>query len=171
MSITHSCLSYTVWRHTALPPSPTLTYTDPRSTSEPLAAIYHPQRHQDSTTRPSSVTTRRVPRSWPPDMLQATVVDRTRFETESPVPTNPLLQTLLNRLVLDNIIPYLPVYSLLSLASTSRDFRSLVYESPGVFRHLDLSKVKTAQFDIDGIDHGGQVWRNVQLDENLTEDE
>lgn len=104
-------------------------------------------------------------------MLQATVVDRTRFETESPVPTNPLLQTLLNRLVLDNIIPYLPVYSLLSLASTSRDFRSLVYESPGVFRHLDLSKVKTAQFDIDGIDHGGQVWRNVQLDENLTEDE
>lgn len=104
-------------------------------------------------------------------MLQATVVDRTRFESESPAPTNPLLETLLNRLVLDNIIPYVPISSLLSLASTSRDFRSLVYESPGVFRHLDLTRVKSAQFDIDGIDHGGQVWRNVQLDENLTEDE
>lgn len=104
-------------------------------------------------------------------MLQATLVDRTRFQTESPAPKNFLLQTLLNRLVLDNIIPYLPIHSLLNLASTNRDFRSLVYESPGVFRHLDLTRVKTAQFDVDNIDHGGQVWRNVQLDESLTEDE
>jgi len=104
-------------------------------------------------------------------MLQATLVDRTRFQTEPPAPTNLLLQTLLNRLVLDNIIPYLPVHSLLNLASTNREFRSLVYESPGVFRHLDLTRVKTAQFDVDNIDHGGQVWRNVQLDENLTEDD
>jgi arginine decarboxylase-like protein len=105
-------------------------------------------------------------------MLETTIPDRTRFETESSIPANnSLLTTLLNRLVLDNIIPYLPISSLLSLASTNREFRSLVCDSPGVFRHLDLTRVKTAQFDIDAIDHGGEVWRNVQVDENLTEDE
>lgn len=104
-------------------------------------------------------------------MLQATIPDRTRFENRTPTPSNLLLDTLLNRLVLDNIIPYLPVGSLLNLASTNRDFRSLVYDSPGVFRYLDLSRIKAAQFDIEGIDRGGQVWRNVQLDENLSEDE
>ncbi|KAK7708235.1 hypothetical protein SLS63_013565 [Diaporthe eres] len=38
--------------------------------------------------------------------------------------------------------------------------------------HLPPSAtVKSAQFDIDPIDQGGEVWRNVQLDENLTEDD
>lgn len=36
---------------------------------------------------------------------------------------------------------------------------------------MDLTKAKLAQFDIPAIDHGGEVWRNVQLDENVTEDE
>jgi hypothetical protein len=47
----------------------------------------------------------------------------------------------------------------------------LIYETPQVFRYLDLRPVKSARFDIAGIDHGGETWRNVQLDENLTEDE
>jgi len=35
---------------------------------------------------------------------------------------------------------------------------------------LDLTPYKTAQFS-GAVDHGGQTWRNVQLDENVTEDE
>ncbi|KAI1813878.1 hypothetical protein GGS20DRAFT_449701 [Poronia punctata] len=85
--------------------------------------------------------------------------------------TPSLLDLLSNTLVLYQTAPYLPVSALLSLAATSRSFQHLIYDTPGVFRHLDLSQVKTAQFDIDGIDHGGQVWRNVQVDEHVTEDD
>ncbi|KAI1100783.1 hypothetical protein F4804DRAFT_33609 [Jackrogersella minutella] len=86
---------------------------------------------------------------------------------------NPLLNLLTNTLVLHQTIPYLPISSLLNLAATSPSFRDLLLRrTPGVFRHLDLTQVKTAQFDIDGgIDHGGEIWRNVQVDENLTEDD
>ncbi|CEJ79810.1 hypothetical protein VHEMI00028 [[Torrubiella] hemipterigena] len=76
-----------------------------------------------------------------------------------------------NSLVLAHIVPYLPASSILNLAATNSSFRSLLSHSPGVFRHLNLSTVKAAQFNIDQIDHGGEVWRNVQLDENLTEDD
>jgi hypothetical protein len=82
-----------------------------------------------------------------------------------------LLQLLANSLVLSQTAPYLSCYDVLNLAATSRAFRFLVYHTPNVFRRLELGNVKTAQFDIDGIDHGGETWRNVQLDENLTEDE
>ncbi len=82
-----------------------------------------------------------------------------------------LLYLLSNHLILSHTAPYLPVTAILNLAATSRAFRRLVYDTSQVFRYLDLSDVKAAQFDIPGIDHGGQTWRNVQLDENLTEDE
>lgn len=82
-----------------------------------------------------------------------------------------LLDLLSNTLVLHQTVPYLPISSLLSLGSASRTIRQLLYSTPGVFRYLDLSCVKSAQFELAGIDHGGQVWRNVQLDENVTEDE
>lgn len=83
-----------------------------------------------------------------------------------------LLSTLRNPLILFGTVPYLPVSALLSLSAASRAFRHLVLDTPGVWRHLDLTRVRAAQFnDIDGVDHGGQVWRNVQMDENLTEDE
>lgn len=112
-------------------------------------------------------------------MSQTTVVDRTRFDTEKESYQEPtttltdtvLLDLLLNPLILDNVIPYLGISSLLNLAATNQAFGGLLYNTPRVFRHLDLTRVKTAQFDIDEIDHGGQVWRNAQLDENLTEDE
>ena len=86
------------------------------------------------------------------------------------LPTS-LLHLLSNRLVLDQTVPYLPVSSLLALGATSKSFKDLVHRTPNVFRHLDLSNVKSAQFDIANIDNGGEVWRNVQLDENVTEDE
>ncbi|KAI1129957.1 hypothetical protein F5Y10DRAFT_141762 [Nemania abortiva] len=82
-----------------------------------------------------------------------------------------LLDLLSNTLVLYQTVPYLPVSALLNVAAASRSFRQLLYNTPGVFRHLDLTRVATAQFDIDGVDHGGEVWRNVQVDENLTEDD
>lgn len=82
-----------------------------------------------------------------------------------------LLDLLSNTLVLYQTIPYLPISAILNVAATSRSFRHLLHSTPGVFRHLDLTQVTAAQFDIDGIDHGGEVWRNVQVDENLTEDD
>ncbi|KXJ89877.1 hypothetical protein Micbo1qcDRAFT_149727 [Microdochium bolleyi] len=62
----------------------------------------------------------------------------------------PALFTLLaNSLVLHQTVPYLPISSLLNLASTSRSFHSLVHQSHGVFRHLDLTTVKRAQLCVD----------------------
>ncbi|KAL4406609.1 hypothetical protein CABS03_11048 [Colletotrichum abscissum] len=82
-----------------------------------------------------------------------------------------LLHLLSNPLILAHTAPHLSAYDRLSLASTSRAFRELIKHTSGVFRHLDLIHVRAAQFEIDGIDRGGEVWRNVQLDENLTEDD
>ncbi|KAI1358043.1 hypothetical protein F5Y08DRAFT_130429 [Xylaria arbuscula] len=88
--------------------------------------------------------------------------------------TPSLLHLLSNNLVLYQTLPYLSISAILNVAATSHSFRQLLLQSdtPSVFRHLDLTQVKTAQFDIEGgIDHGGQVWRNEQVDENLTEDD
>lgn len=112
-------------------------------------------------------------------MIQSTVVDRTRFHTEKEYDQEPiatpagatLLDLLLNPIILDNIVPYLEVSSLSRLAATNQAFGALVYTTPRVFRHVDLTKVKRAQFDLEQLDYGGQAWRNAQLDENLTEDE
>ncbi|KAF8851790.1 hypothetical protein BDZ45DRAFT_600896 [Acephala macrosclerotiorum] len=82
-----------------------------------------------------------------------------------------LLQLLSNSLVLYQTTPYLPVASLLALGATSNSFKELVHDTPNVFRHVDLTRVRQAQFEIAAIDHGGEVWRNVQLDENVTEDD
>ncbi|TRX89192.1 hypothetical protein FHL15_009890 [Xylaria flabelliformis] len=95
----------------------------------------------------------------------------TRDSTGTSDQTPSLLDLLSNTLVLYQTIPYLPISSILHIAATSRSFRHLLHTTPGVFRHLDLTRVSTAQFDIDEIDHGGEVWRNVQVDENLTEDD
>jgi hypothetical protein len=85
---------------------------------------------------------------------------------------SPLLRVLSNSLVLDHLAPYLPVSGLLSLASTSKHFRSLITETSFVFRHVDLRTCRGAQIASDDpIDSGGQVWRNERMDESLTEDE
>ncbi|KAI9051297.1 hypothetical protein LZ554_005398 [Drepanopeziza brunnea f. sp. 'monogermtubi'] len=89
----------------------------------------------------------------------------------TPLPTT-LLQLLSNTLVLDQTAPYLPLPARLSLGATSKSFRDLISDSPVVFRHLDLTKLRSARFEESAaIDHGGQVWRNVRLDENVTEDD
>ncbi|KAF4459640.1 hypothetical protein FALBO_13597 [Fusarium albosuccineum] len=84
-----------------------------------------------------------------------------------------LFDALFNSLVLRNTLPYLPVSGLLNLAATCRDLRYLLHETPGVFRHLDLTRVKTAHFGTDNTEaeRSLSVWRNVQLSEYLTEDD
>jgi len=82
-----------------------------------------------------------------------------------------LHELLTNDLVLYQIVPYLPPSSLLALGATSKHFRDRIHNTPGVFRHLDLTNVKAANFALAAIDNGGEVWRNVQMDENVTEDE
>lgn len=97
----------------------------------------------------------------------------TTTTTALPSPLN-LLDLLSNTLVLYQTVPYLPVSALLNVAATSRSLRHLLHSTPGVFRHLDLTQVSnsSARFGpIEGIDHGGEVWRNVQVDETLTEDD
>ena len=82
-----------------------------------------------------------------------------------------LLGLLSNSLILFQTAPYISVSSLLALGATSKDFRTLIHNTRDVFRYLDLTQVKSAQIEIGSIDHGGEIWRNVQLDENVTEDE
>lgn len=82
---------------------------------------------------------------------------------------SPLLQLLCNPLILYHIVPYLPITSLLRLGTVSKDFKTLIYETPNVFRYLKLSETKSAQSEIGSIDNGGEIWRNVQLDESVTE--
>ncbi|KAL6231779.1 hypothetical protein BDW75DRAFT_219343 [Aspergillus navahoensis] len=77
-----------------------------------------------------------------------------------------------NSLILDHLVPYLTLGSLLALSATSRFVRSLILETPYVFRHLDLSRCRGAQSaDQPLIDRGGQTWRAERMDESLTEDE
>ncbi|KAL2866820.1 putative ubiquitin fusion degradation protein (Ufd1) [Aspergillus lucknowensis] len=79
---------------------------------------------------------------------------------------------LANNLILDHMAPYLTTGSLLSLSATSRYFRSLILETPYVFRQLNLTTCRGAQLaDQSPIDTGGQTWRSERMDESLTEDE
>ncbi|KAI9799644.1 MAG: hypothetical protein M1833_003959 [Piccolia ochrophora] len=82
-----------------------------------------------------------------------------------------LLDLLSNTLVLSHISPHLPVSCLASLAASSKLFYSLVYDTPYVFRRLDLSTVKAAGTLFDQIDTGGVKWRNQQMDEAITEED
>ncbi|KAH8803210.1 hypothetical protein F5884DRAFT_499702 [Xylogone sp. PMI_703] len=82
-----------------------------------------------------------------------------------------LIEFLSNPLFLYRTVPYLPVSSLLALGATSKSFQTLIHKTPKVFRHLDLSETGSLPRRITAIDQGGEVWRNVQLDENVTEDD
>ena len=82
-----------------------------------------------------------------------------------------LLDLLFNSIVLQQTCPYLSISGLLSLASTSRSFRALIFSDSGTFRHLDLSTAKGAQVDLAPIDRGGINWRSQRIDESTTEDD
>jgi hypothetical protein len=84
-----------------------------------------------------------------------------------------LLELLSNTLVLDGTLPYLPLSTIFRLSQVSKAFKDLVFQTPRVFRYLDLSKCRAAYVapTIQPIDSGGQSWRAHRMDENLTEDE
>lgn len=56
-----------------------------------------------------------------------------------------ILRIMTNSVVLDRLAAYLPVSALFSLASTSTEMRSIVMDTPYVFRHLDLSECRGTQ--------------------------
>lgn len=84
-----------------------------------------------------------------------------------------LLELLSNTLVLDATLPYLSLPTICRLSAVSQGFQRLVYETPRVFRFLDLSKCRGAYVapSVLPIDSGGHNWRAERMDENLTEDE
>lgn len=58
-----------------------------------------------------------------------------------------LLDILSNTLVLCHVSPYIGIRSLLSLAATSKAYNILVYNTPQVFQHVDLSRVSILKRD------------------------
>ncbi|RBR19566.1 uncharacterized protein FIESC28_05561 [Fusarium coffeatum] len=82
-----------------------------------------------------------------------------------------LFDTLYNDLILRHTLPYLPVSGILNLAATCKDIRYLLHETPGVFRHLDLTRVKTAHVEDVKQERNLAVWHNVELEDYLTEDD
>ena len=81
-----------------------------------------------------------------------------------------LLDLLSNTLILYQTCPYLPVSSKLNLAATAKSFRCLIFDTPNIFRYLDLSTVK-CNIPFAPTYAEGQLWRNERTDEALTEDE
>lgn len=81
-----------------------------------------------------------------------------------------LWHVLSNHLILLEVRPALPISALLALAATSRSFARLVYNTPGVFRYLELSttlgqpprsQVKMFyELDYNGSTAGGLTLRN-----------
>ncbi|KAI1759808.1 hypothetical protein GGR53DRAFT_118736 [Hypoxylon sp. FL1150] len=108
-------------------------------------------------------------------MASGAVLQHARDLPSSDTPdetAHPLLDLLSNTLVVHQVVPYLPISSILNLAAASPSFRELLLRrTPGTFRHLDLTHIRAAKLDIGGVDHGGEIWRNVQADENVTEDD
>ena len=104
--------------------------------------------------------------------LQLTPAPNTRYMARPKRSANALLRLLSNTVVLDHIAPYIPLPALLALASASSEFRSLIMDTPYVFRYLDLRRCRGAHIGSAApIDSGGQVWRNERMDESLTEDD
>lgn len=87
------------------------------------------------------------------------------------LPTS-LLELLQNPIICDIILPYLPLSSLIRLSRTARSYHDWVFNTPNVFRYLDLTKCKGAYTPfLAPVDSGGHSWRAERMDENLTEEE
>ncbi|PHH64479.1 hypothetical protein CDD81_4554 [Ophiocordyceps australis] len=93
-------------------------------------------------------------------MRQASSIHADTHQELEPVPAS-LFDLLHNSLILLNTVPHLSISSILNLAATDHAFRALIYHTPGVFRHVNLTRVRRAQLNGCSHDH----------DETLTEDE
>lgn len=84
----------------------------------------------------------------------------------------PLHDLLSNAIVLHQLLPYLPIVSMLNLTSTSKTVRDVLLREPEAFRYLNLSSVKRAAIkNTAPMDSGGVNWRTQRMDEALTQDE
>ncbi|KAI1957194.1 hypothetical protein LOZ58_005814 [Ophidiomyces ophidiicola] len=83
-----------------------------------------------------------------------------------------LSDLLLNSLVIEHLAPYMSVASLLSLASTNKTMRSLIMDTPYVFRHLNLVPCRGAQASPSrAANHrAGDAWTNGETNDSMTED-
>ncbi|KAG6011160.1 hypothetical protein E4U54_008259, partial [Claviceps lovelessii] len=95
-------------------------------------------------------------------MSQATAKDHAHVELES---TTSLFDVLHNSLILRQVAPHLSIHSLLQLSATSKGFRSLIHNTPGVFRYLDLTRVKRAKVLPCLCDNA--VWLNERKNQSL----
>lgn len=95
------------------------------------------------------------------------------MDISSSTSTLSLPDIIANPLIFDNLNKYLSLQSLIRLSRTSRSIRDFVFNTPKVFRYLDLSKCRGAFISpsLTPIDSGGNSWRAERMDENLTEDE
>ncbi len=82
-----------------------------------------------------------------------------------------LIDLLANTVVLRQLAPYIPIRSLLDLSATSKYVRDIIVSQTEPWRHLDLTRVKSAIIDSSPIDVGGISWRAERMDESLTEDD
>jgi hypothetical protein len=90
------------------------------------------------------------------------------------VESTSLLDVLANNLVSALIVPYLPVASVLAIASTNHTYRGLITQQPhlsSAFQYLNLSTVRCAAINGARIDVGGQAFRSGRMDEAFTEDD
>ncbi|GAB1209561.1 hypothetical protein APSETT445_008342, partial [Aspergillus pseudonomiae] len=82
-----------------------------------------------------------------------------------------LVDVLSNSLILDHMAPYLSVPTLLALASTSHVLRSMIMETPYIFRHLDLTQFPGHWFPNKPLRSSeARVSNNERLENSLTED-
>lgn len=83
-----------------------------------------------------------------------------------------LADVLSNSLILDHMAPYLSASSLLALASTSRQVRSSIVDTPYIFRHLDLTQCRGAKpASTSATDLAEQVGSGEQGEDSAVEDE
>ena len=82
-----------------------------------------------------------------------------------------IVDVLANSVILRETAPYIPIRSLLAFSATSKITRDIIFPQPEPWRHLDLSRVKSAIIDSSPIDIGGVSWRAERMDESLTEDD
>ncbi|KAI9866950.1 MAG: hypothetical protein M1813_000348 [Trichoglossum hirsutum] len=76
--------------------------------------------------------------------------------TETGAVSTTLLDLLSNTLILHRTAPYLSISALSSLAATSTAFQNLVYNTPLVFRHLDLADLASTAGPLTRL--GGTQW-------------
>lgn len=106
-----------------------------------------------------------TPPSTPEEMMEMDIEEEKMAATT-------LFDLLSNDIVLYTIAPLMTVSSLQRLSAVNKAFRTLVLNTPGIYRHLNLSTCAGADSKaLTPIDVGGVVWRHERMDEAVTEED